>query len=67
MGLRAIAAIVYIEADLKDDTKYKVSLRSAPEEDTSVISKTFGGGGHKNASSFMYDKHEFDSEWRISK
>eukprot|EP01087_Luapelamoeba_hula_P014731 TRINITY_DN4365_c0_g1_i2.p1 TRINITY_DN4365_c0_g1~~TRINITY_DN4365_c0_g1_i2.p1 ORF type:complete len:253 (+),score=59.02 TRINITY_DN4365_c0_g1_i2:114-872(+) len=31
---------------------YKVSLRSIDDEDTSVISRCFQGGGHKNASSF---------------
>ena len=44
-----------------DGTRLKVSLRSLGQEDTTVISEMFGGGGHRNASSFMIDKAEFDS------
>lgn len=32
--------------------EYKVSLRSNNMVDTSIISKSYGGGGHKNASGF---------------
>ena len=45
------------------DTSYKVSLRSIEEEDTTVVSKRFGGGGHKNASSFMLAKEQW-AEWK---
>ncbi|PRP76741.1 hypothetical protein PROFUN_11744 [Planoprotostelium fungivorum] len=58
LGHRGIAAVVYREEKIEDESKLKVSLRSLPEEDTSVISKKYGGGGHKNASSFV--------EFRIS-
>jgi nanoRNase/pAp phosphatase (c-di-AMP/oligoRNAs hydrolase) len=39
---------------MEDDLpgKMKVSLRSLGSEDTTVISRRFGGGGHVNASSF---------------
>jgi len=40
-----------------------VSLRSLGTEDSAVISKAFGGGGHLNASSFIIDKAVFDT-WR---
>jgi nanoRNase/pAp phosphatase (c-di-AMP/oligoRNAs hydrolase) len=38
---------------MTDAATVKVSLRSCGEEDTTVISAAFGGGGHKNASSFL--------------
>lgn len=47
MGLRGIGCIIYREERLGDPSKYKISLRSVAEEDTSIISKYFGGGGHK--------------------
>ena len=46
-----------------DPTKLKVSLRSIGEEDTTVISEAYGGGGHRNASSFVLDAAEFEA-WR---
>jgi nanoRNase/pAp phosphatase (c-di-AMP/oligoRNAs hydrolase) len=48
---------------MQDKSKYKISLRSVPEEDTTVISQMFGGGGHKNASSFALDCSEF-MQWK---
>lgn len=46
-----------------DPSKLKCSLRSIGDEDTTVISEQFGGGGHKNASSFILDAAEFEA-WR---
>jgi len=64
MGLRGIGVICYEEAGMPDaDTSYKVSLRSIQEEDTSVIAKSYGGGGHKNASSFLLAREKMD-EWK---
>jgi len=63
IGLRAMAAVVYIEPEMHDETKYKVSLRSLGEEDTTVISGHFGGGGHRNASAFLLDVGIFES-WK---
>eukprot|EP01135_Chromosphaera_perkinsii_P006938 Nk52_evm26s628 gene=Nk52_evmTU26s628 len=67
-GYRGIGAIVCEEEELQKDKKmYKVSMRSLKEpvnEDTSVISKHFGGGGHANASSFNIEAEQFDS-WRV--
>jgi len=65
-GLRAIGCIAYYEEGMENaDTHYKVSLRSIGEnEDTSVISNSFGGGGHRNASSFMCSKNIFTS-WKL--
>jgi len=34
------------------------------EEDTTVISLTYSGGGHKNASSFSLKSQDFDSKWK---
>ena len=44
------------------EDKVKCSLRSTGAEDTTVISKTYSGGGHLNASSFVIDKENFD-QW----
>jgi nanoRNase/pAp phosphatase (c-di-AMP/oligoRNAs hydrolase) len=49
---------------MKDQSRYKISLRSIGEEDTTVISKSFGGGGHKNASGFTIDRNIFES-WKV--
>lgn len=43
----------------------KVSLRSIGDEDTTSISQAFGGGGHRNASSFMLNSAEFEN-WKVS-
>ncbi|CAG8784258.1 21095_t:CDS:2 [Cetraspora pellucida] len=46
--------------------RYNVSLRSTNEKaDVSQVAKAFGGGGHRNASGFVWDKpieDLFDSE-----
>ncbi|GAQ78661.1 hypothetical protein KFL_000170070 [Klebsormidium nitens] len=62
-GHRAIGAIAYEEPGLEDPTLVKVSLRSKGDEDTTVISQVYSGGGHKNASSFIVQRTLFDS-WR---
>ena len=61
-GLSAAGAVVYEEAALGDAT-FKVSLRSIGDVDTTLISKYFNGGGHKNASSFNIDKVVFE-QWK---
>lgn len=66
-GLRTMAAVAYIETAMEDATKVKVSLRSFGEdEDTTVITVAMGGGGHRNAGSFILDLDVFDS-WRTIK
>ena len=50
---------MYSEAELVG--QIKVSLRSLDDEDTVPISQHFGGGGHKNASSFVVDFQVFES------
>ncbi len=47
-----------------DQSKIKVSLRSIGDEDTTVISQAFGGGGHRNASSFITDIAHFKA-WLV--
>ena len=37
----------------------KLSLRSLGEEDTTVVTQAFGGGGHRNASSCLVPESEF--------
>jgi nanoRNase/pAp phosphatase (c-di-AMP/oligoRNAs hydrolase) len=65
MGLRGIGAVVYVVKATNDDTKYKVSLRSVQNEDTTPIATAHGGGGHKNASSFVVPIQEFESLWIV--
>jgi hypothetical protein len=62
-GLAAAGAVVYSEASLGAET-LKVSLRSVGDVDTTLVSQAFGGGGHKNASSFNVARATFES-WRV--
>lgn len=48
---------------MNDPTQIKCSLRSLGEEDTTPISEAHGGGGHRNASSFITSLTDFES-WR---
>ncbi|KAF7822002.1 DHHA1 domain protein [Senna tora] len=64
LKLRGIGAVVYKVAELGDDNKLKVSLRSLDNEDTTPISQEFGGGGHRNASSFMVSSEQFE-KWKV--
>lgn len=65
VNLRAIGAVVYRVPELKNDQRLKVSLRSIGEEDTTLISQNYGGGGHKNASSFLINSTEFQG-WKVN-
>lgn len=53
-GLQAAGVVAYVEPGMgaAAETTYKVSLRSIGDVDTSALSKSYGGGGHANASSF---------------
>ncbi|XP_061348021.1 uncharacterized protein LOC133293456 [Gastrolobium bilobum] len=64
MKLRGIGAVVYKVPELENDQKLKISLRSVDNEDTTPISQAFGGGGHRNASSFMLISQEFE-QWKV--
>lgn len=64
MNLRGIGAVVYGVPELKNDQMLKISLRSIDHEDTTPISQKFGGGGHRNASSFMLRADSFE-QWKI--
>ncbi|KAI4347341.1 hypothetical protein L6164_008159 [Bauhinia variegata] len=64
LKLRGIGAVVYKVPELVNDEMLKVSLRSLDNEDTTRISKGFGGGGHRNASSFMLSSEEF-KKWKV--
>nr|VDD02738.1 unnamed protein product [Brassica rapa] len=66
LKLRGVGAVVYRVPELGDDTKLKISLRSVAEEDTTVVSQRFGGGGHKNASSFLLSSTEFE-QWKVKR
>jgi oligoribonuclease NrnB/cAMP/cGMP phosphodiesterase (DHH superfamily) len=60
----AVAAVVYTGAGVPKG-KVKVSLRSVGEVDTTKVSLVYGGGGHRNASSFLISSAVFES-WRSS-
>ncbi|ESQ30083.1 hypothetical protein EUTSA_v10011996mg [Eutrema salsugineum] len=63
LKFRGIGAVVYRVPELGDENKLKISLRSVAEEDTTPVSQKFGGGGHKNASSFLLSSMEFE-KWK---
>jgi hypothetical protein len=45
-----------------ENKEYRVSLRSIDEKaDVSQIAKVFGGGGHRNASGFVWDGESIES------
>ncbi|XP_051123112.1 uncharacterized protein LOC127246001 [Andrographis paniculata] len=64
-SLRGIGAVVYKIPELQNDQLLKVSLRSTGDEDTTPISQKYGGGGHKNASSFIINSDEFH-RWKVA-
>ncbi|KAL6183346.1 hypothetical protein ACLB2K_044757 [Fragaria x ananassa] len=61
---KGIGAVVYKVPELENDELLKISLRSVDSEDTTRISQEFGGGGHRNASSFMLGSAEFE-QWKV--
>ncbi|KAG2653090.1 hypothetical protein PVAP13_1NG427100 [Panicum virgatum] len=64
LNLRGIGAVVYKVPELNNDQMLKISLRSLEQEDTTLISQEYGGGGHRNASSFMLSITKFD-QWKV--
>jgi hypothetical protein len=62
-GHVAAGAIAYSEAGLgvgpSGQALIKVSLRSVGDVDTTPVSRAYGGGGHKNASSFLVEEGRF--------
>ncbi|XP_047077110.1 uncharacterized protein LOC124687362 [Lolium rigidum] len=64
LNLRAIGAVVYKVPELNNDQMLKISLRSLGQEDTTSISQEYGGGGHRNASSFLLSVAEFE-RWKV--
>ncbi|KAH9780766.1 hypothetical protein KPL71_008208 [Citrus sinensis] len=65
LNLRGIGAVVYRVPELQNDQLVKISLRSVDSEDTTAIAQEFGGGGHRNASSFMLSSAEFE-RWKTA-
>lgn len=61
-GLQPVGLVVYREPEM-DDNDVKVSVRSVGDFDTTAVSQAHGGGGHKNASSFLIDNKQFES-WK---
>jgi len=64
LNLRPIGAVVYHVEELANNDILKISLRSIGSEDTTEISQAYGGGGHRNASSFMINRKEF-KKWKV--
>ncbi|XP_072958242.1 uncharacterized protein [Typha angustifolia] len=64
LQLRGIGAVVYKVPELNNEQMLKVSLRSVDLEDTTSISQKYGGGGHRNASSFMISIGDFE-KWKV--
>ncbi|KNA25806.1 hypothetical protein SOVF_003090 [Spinacia oleracea] len=64
-NLRGVGAIVYRVPELGNDQMLKISLRSVKSEDTTPISEKYGGGGHRNASSFLLKLADFEA-WKIN-
>ncbi|XP_068640291.1 uncharacterized protein [Aristolochia californica] len=64
LNLRGIGAVVYRVPELENDQVLKISLRSMELEDTTPISQKYGGGGHRNASSFMLSAADFE-KWKV--
>ncbi|XP_022639711.1 uncharacterized protein LOC106765373 isoform X3 [Vigna radiata var. radiata] len=64
MKLRGIGAVVYKVPELENDQLLKISLRSEKNEDTTPITQEFGGGGHRNAGSFMLTADKFE-QWKL--
>ncbi|KAG2385046.1 uncharacterized protein HKW66_Vig0121380 [Vigna angularis] len=64
MKLRGIGAVVYKVPELENDQLLKISLRSEKNEDTTPITQEFGGGGHRNAGSFMLTADKFE-QWKV--
>lgn len=64
LKMRGIGAVVYKVPDLNNDQMLKISLRSLDLEDTTPISQEYGGGGHRNASSFLLAAEEFE-RWKV--
>ncbi|XP_021756237.1 uncharacterized protein LOC110721407 [Chenopodium quinoa] len=64
-NLRGIGAIVYKVPKLGNDQMFKISLRSVKSEDTTPISEKYGGGGHRNASSFLLRLADFEA-WKMN-
>ncbi|BFI32236.1 uncharacterized protein MPTK2_4g04030 [Marchantia polymorpha subsp. ruderalis] len=63
--LLPIGAVIYVQPGYEGtETQFKVSLRSIGESaDTTKISQAYGGGGHRNASSFLISREELE-RWK---
>ena len=63
-GFPPVGAVVYEEPGLSaSESLFKVSFRSTGDCDTTPLARSFGGGGHKNASSCNVPRPLFLS-WR---
>lgn len=77
-GMRSVGVVAYREPGMKKpdpsspsspsccgEDLIKVSLRSiGKDEDTTPVSQAHGGGGHRNASSFLMPASEF-ARWKV--
>lgn len=63
-AMKALKADSVLQKAMGDASQIKVSLRSLGAEDTTVISQSYGGGGHRNASSCVMPVSEFEG-WKV--
>lgn len=61
-NLKPIGIISFADKELPEN-QLKISLRSLGNEDTTIISKYYNGGGHANASSFIIEKSIYE-KWK---
>lgn len=61
-GMRGIGLVAYLDPNCRPSV-IKLSLRSIDEEDTTAITVSFGGGGHRGASSCCIDLEMF-LQWK---
>lgn len=63
-GFAPVAIVSYEETASGRCTAYKVSFRSLGDFDTTPWARKWGGGGHRNASSAMVEKVDFET-WKV--
>lgn len=64
-GLEPVAVLAYVEEEMKASSRgrYKISLRSLGDWDTTRVTELWGGGGHRNASGCTINRDVFEREW----
>lgn len=66
-GLRGISCVAYVEPAMGDAEKIKLSFRGVGDEETTHITRLFGGGGHAKASSCIVGVDVFEGMRRAGR